>query len=68
MRAKVLSGITALVSCKRPSAPHIFPPARIIAGMEASTITSLGEWRLVIPLAESTIANAGRCSWQACKS
>ncbi len=68
MRAKVLSGITAFTSFSRPSAPYILPPLRIIAGMEASTITSLGEWKLVMPLAESTIASSGRCSWQACRS
>ena len=34
----------------------------IIAGIDASTITSLGEWKLVIPLAESTMASSGRCS------
>ena len=32
---------------------------RIIAGMEASTMTSLGTWRLVMPLSEFTIATAG---------
>ena len=63
MRENVDSGLTALVSLVRPSAPYILPPSRIIAGMEASTITSLGEWKLVIPLAESTMANSGRCSW-----
>ena len=68
MRAKVLSGITALTSFRRPSAPHILPPLRIMAGMEASTITSLGEWKLVMPLLESTMASSGRCSWQACRS
>jgi hypothetical protein len=68
MRAKVLSGFTALVSFGRPSAPHILPPMRIIAGIEASTMTSLGEWKLEMPLAESTIASSGRCSWQACRS
>ena len=68
MRAKVLSGITALTSFRRPSAPYILPPARIIAGIDASTMTSLGEWKLVMPLAESTIASSGRCSWQACRS
>ena len=50
------------LTLRRPSAPHILPPARIIAGIEASTITSLGECRLVIPFAESTIANSGLCS------
>ncbi len=29
---------------------------------------SLGEWKLVMPLAESTMASSGRCSWQACRS
>ena len=32
---------------------------RIMAGIDASTITSLGTWRLVMPLSESTIASAG---------
>ena len=65
MREKVDSGFTALVSLVLPSAPYILPPARIIAGIEASTITSLGEWKLVMPRAESTMASSGRCSWQA---
>jgi hypothetical protein len=68
MRAKVLSGITALTSFRRPSAPYILPPLRIIAGIEASTMMSFGEWKLVTPLAESTMASSGRCSWQACRS
>ena len=29
---------------------------------------SMGEWKLVIPFEESTIAKRGRCTWQACKS
>ena len=58
MRAKVDSGITALTSFSRPSAPHILPPVRIMAGIEASTMTSLGEWKLVMPLAESTMASS----------
>ena len=29
---------------------------------------SFGEWKLVMPLAESTIASAGRCSWRRCRS
>ena len=62
IRENVDSGLTALVSLSFPSAPYILPPSRIIAGIEASTITSLGEWKLVIPLAESTIASSGRCS------
>ena len=68
MRENVDSGLTALVSFVRPSAPYILPPARIIAGIDASTITSLGEWKFEMPLAESTIASSGRCSWQACRS
>ncbi|OQC03258.1 MAG: hypothetical protein BWX79_02667 [Alphaproteobacteria bacterium ADurb.Bin100] len=68
MRAKVDSGITALTSLSRPLASHILPPLRIMAGMEASTMMSLGEWKLVMPLAESTMASSGRCSWQACRS
>ncbi len=30
-----------------------------MAGIEASTITSLGTWRLVMPLSELTIARRG---------
>ena len=62
MRAKVDSGITALVSLPgfAVGAPHL-PPERIIAGMEASTITSLGV-EIGDALAESTIASFGRCS------
>src|SRR5699024_2379411 len=41
------SGMTASVSCVWSSAPHILPPTRIIAGIEASTITSLGTCRFV---------------------
>ena len=37
------------------------------AGIEASMITSLGTWRLVIPLSESTIAKAGRVEYRADK-
>ena len=36
--------------------------ARIAAGIDASMITSLGTWRLVMPRAESTIASGGPCS------
>ncbi|SHV36532.1 Uncharacterised protein [Mycobacteroides abscessus subsp. abscessus] len=50
------------MSLSLPSAPYILPPARIMAGIEASTITSLGEWKFEIPLAESTMASSGRCS------
>jgi hypothetical protein len=38
--------------------PHL-PEVRIIAGMEASTMTSLGTWRLVMPWSELTMAMAG---------
>ncbi len=31
-------------------------------------MTSLGEWKFEMPLAESTMASSGRCSWQACRS
>ena len=37
----------------------MWPEVRIIAGIEASTMTSLGTCRLVMPLSESTIASAG---------
>jgi len=59
MRAKVLSGMTALVSFGLPSAPHILPPMRIIAGIEASTITSLGACRFVMPLSLLTYERRG---------
>ena len=52
--------MTARVSASAPSAPHMCPDVRIIAGIEASTMTSLGTWRLVIPLSELTIARPGR--------
>ncbi len=53
------SGITARVSASWPSGPHMWPDVRIIAGIEASTITSDGTCRLVMPLSESTIARRG---------
>ena len=37
----------------------MWPDVRIMAGIEASTITSLGTCRLVIPRSESTMASAG---------
>ncbi len=43
----------------RRRGPHMWPEVRIIAGIDASTITSLGTCRLVMPLSESTIAMAG---------
>ena len=58
--------MTARVSASAPSGPHMCPDVRIIAGIDASTMTSLGTWRLVIPLSELTIASFGpsarRCS------
>ena len=50
----------AFMSCSLPSGPHIWPEARIAAGIDASMITSLGTCRLVMPLDESTIASGGR--------
>ena len=44
------------------------PLSRIIAGIDASTITSLGTCRLVMPLSELTIASAGRCAYSAAMS
>ncbi len=40
----------------------MWPELRIIAGIEASTITSEGTCRLVIPLSESTMARSGPSS------
>ena len=51
--------MTAKVSCSSPAAFHMCPEVRIIAGIEASTITSDGTCRLVMPLSEFTMANAG---------
>ncbi len=51
--------MTASVSASAPSGPHILPPPRIMAGIEASMMTSLGTCRLVMPRSESTIASAG---------
>ena len=52
--------MTHTTSSSSPSAFHIRPPSRIIAGMDASMITSLGTWKFVIPLSLSTIATRGR--------
>ncbi len=54
--------MTALASCALPAAFHIWPDVRIIAGIDASMITSLGTWRFVIPRSESTIARSGPVS------
>ncbi len=51
--------MTNLQSCSSPSAFHIRPDERIAAGIEASTMTSDGAWRFVMPLSESTIAIDG---------
>jgi hypothetical protein len=42
--------MTAMVSSSAPSAPHSLPPLRTSAGIEASTMTSEGTCRLVMPL------------------
>ena len=52
----------AFASCALPAEFHILPPSRIIAGIDASTMTSLGTWRFVMPLSLSTIAIAGPLS------
>ena len=51
--------MTARVSAVWPSGPHRWPPARIMAGMEASMMTSLGTCRFVMPRSESTMVQAG---------
>ena len=51
--------MTALVSWRSPAAFHIFPESRIIGGIDASMMMSLGTCRLVMPRSESTIASAG---------
>ena len=51
--------MTAKVSWSSPAAFHIFPESRIIGGIDASMMMSLGTCRLVIPRSESTIASAG---------
>ena len=50
-----------------PSGPHMWPEVRIMAGIEASTMTSHGTCRLVMPLSESTIASAGPSASSASK-
>jgi hypothetical protein len=45
----------------------MWPDVRIMAGMEASTMTSLGTWRLVMPRSESTMAIAGPSASSASK-
>lgn len=44
------------------------PESRIIAGIDASTITSLGTCRFVMPLSELTIARRGRTAYSALTS
>ena len=51
--------MTAKVSCNLPSLLYIFPDVRIMAGIDASTMTSEGTCRFVIPFSEFTIAKAG---------
>ncbi|MNH21840.1 hypothetical protein D3C79_816690 [compost metagenome] len=55
----------ALASCSSPAVFHILPESRIMAGIEASTMTSLGTCRLVMPLSELTMARAGRSAYRA---
>ena len=56
--------MTASVSASLPSGPHMWPEVRIIAGMEASTITSLGTCRLVMPCGRSRPSPAA-ARWRA---
>ncbi len=51
--------MTARVSSGCPSGPHRRPPFLIMAGMEASMMTSLGTCRLVTPRSESTMETRG---------
>ena len=51
--------MTASVSAVWPSGPHRWPPARIMAGIEASMMTSLGTCRFVMPRSESTMDRRG---------
>ena len=51
--------MTARVSALSPSAFHSLPPFLIMAGMEASMMTSLGTCRLVMPRSESTMFRCG---------
>ncbi len=51
--------MTASVSASSPSGPHMWPDWRIMAGIDASTMTSEGTWRFVIPRSELTIARRG---------
>ncbi|CAB4723962.1 unannotated protein [freshwater metagenome] len=51
--------MTALVFCSPPALFHMFPEVRIIAGIDASMMTSLGTCRLVMPRSESTMARSG---------
>ena len=53
------SGMTAFVSRVCPALSHIWPELRIIAGMEASMMTSDGTCKLVMPRSESTMARSG---------
>ena len=57
-----------MVSCSLPSGPHMRPPSRIIAGIVASMMKSLGTCRPVIPLSELTMARAGRFAYSATMS
>ena len=50
------------MSCWSPLAFHSWPEARIIAGIDASMITSDGTCRFVMPRSESTIERSGAVS------
>ena len=52
-----------LTSSSSLSLFHIFPLSRTTHGMEASTMTSDGTCKLVIPLSLLTMANHGRFSY-----
>ena len=60
--------MTAFASWRSPALFHIFPESRIIAGIDASMMMSLGTCRLVMPLSESTIARSGPDSNAASKA
>ena len=51
--------MTARVSALFPAASHSLPPFLIMAGMEASIMTSLGTCRFVMPWSESTMLRRG---------
>ena len=58
----------AIVSWSSSFLFHIRPPSRTTLGMEASTMTSFGTCRLVMPRRALTIAKSGRVSYTAATS